>query len=236
MSIIIPSRKEWMLISHIIYKNEICRLDDKKYFIYVSKSGELLKVYRSGKIYRTFGNLNNDNKGYSNLRYAIRIYYKNDIIIASIPMQRYVMTAYISLPEDLTMVINHKDGNPMNNQLDNLEWMTSGDNQRHAYKTNLKKIYKGSEHRMAVINEGIVNNKIIPLLLNGYSDSEISKFLDNKISSSMINRIRHKKAWLSVTINYTFPTNKELRGDTMKNNKNILRQNMKNSTINKRLV
>ncbi len=36
--------------------------------------------------------------------------------------------------------INHKDGNGLNNSLDNLEWVTEEDNIRHSFENNLSKI------------------------------------------------------------------------------------------------
>ena len=52
---------------------------------------------------------------------------------------RIVAQAFIPNPENKPE-INHKDGNKLNNNVDNLEWVTSSENQLHAYRTGLQKV------------------------------------------------------------------------------------------------
>jgi hypothetical protein len=52
-------------------------------------------------------------------------------------VHRLVAKAFIG-DNDSSMSVNHKDGNKLNNAVDNLEWMTFADNNKHAYKNGLK--------------------------------------------------------------------------------------------------
>lgn len=52
-------------------------------------------------------------------------------------VHRLMMIAFKGYDEKRP-IVNHKDGNKLNNSLDNLEWTTSSENNRHAYATGLK--------------------------------------------------------------------------------------------------
>ena len=54
-----------------------------------------------------------------------------------IPLHKFVATAFIPNPEGKPE-INHKDGNKKNNCVDNLEWVTRSENQKHAVDNNLQ--------------------------------------------------------------------------------------------------
>lgn len=56
-----------------------------------------------------------------------------------ISIHRLVASAFISNPNNLPEV-NHIDGNKLNNNIKNLEWVTRKENSLHAYKIGLRKV------------------------------------------------------------------------------------------------
>ena len=65
-----------------------------------------------------------------------RGYYSVGIKRKTFMVHRLVALAFIRNPENKPFV-NHKDGNKVNNQVDNLEWCTAQENNQHARETGL---------------------------------------------------------------------------------------------------
>lgn len=57
-------------------------------------------------------------------------------------VHRLIAKAFLPKPSEKN-IINHKDGNKLNNRIDNLEWCTSKENMQHALMTGLCHPAKG---------------------------------------------------------------------------------------------
>lgn len=71
-------------------------------------------------------------------------------------MKTHRLLALMFIDGDKTLCVNHKDGNKLNNNLDNLEWCTLGDNNRHALETGL--VSKHKDFNVVVPSDEIVHN------------------------------------------------------------------------------
>ena len=97
-----------------------------------------------------------------------RGYYSVSIRKATHMVHRLVALAYIDNPENKPFV-NHKDGNKLNNNVENLEWCTCAENNAHARATGLhvqakghKMKYKSAESKAIAISNLKRHNKITP--------------------------------------------------------------------------
>lgn len=95
-------------------------------------------------------------KGYATVSLYVNGKYKH------LSVHRLVAEKYLPNPENKPQV-NHKDGNKLNNDVSNLEWVTHSENIRHAIDNNLIKYKVGKNHhrsKSVIDNNGIVYGSI----------------------------------------------------------------------------
>ena len=102
------------------------------------------KEYRNNRIVKEKilkGSKNED--GYFKIHISNKERHINKVVF----IHRLVAQTFIPNPNNLPQV-NHKDGNKLNNNINNLEWCTNLYNQRHAWKNGLHKAtWKKGEKR-----------------------------------------------------------------------------------------
>ena len=88
-------------------------------------------------------------------------------------------------------IVNHIDGNKLNNHWRNLHWTTSSINNKHAYDKGLKSSIKGSNKWNSKLNEESV--KEIKRLIKSMSCREIAILFE--VSTQTISDIKFKRKW-----------------------------------------
>ncbi|API90291.1 hypothetical protein BKP56_07050 [Marinilactibacillus sp. 15R] len=109
-------------------------------------------------------------------------------------LHRVVAEAFIPNPENKPE-INHIDGNKENNEVSNLEWVTSKENKRHAWENDLQVSVKGSEKPLAKLKE-----EDIASIRKEYREGCIQMELAEKygVARQTISSIVNMKAWKHV--------------------------------------
>lgn len=141
-------------------------------------------IYENGNIYseksKKYLKCSIDSKGYKYLDLT-----HSQCIYRCPKVHRLVALAFIPNPNNLPQ-INHKDGNKLNNNVDNLEWCTNIYNTIEAIKLGLKPIYEYH----GKIYQYTLENKLINVFEN---PSEACKYIGEKARGSNINRCIHGK-------------------------------------------
>lgn len=104
------------------------------------------EVYEDGQVYSYYRNrfLVGDITKQGYLQYTLSIDGKRTRIKA----HQLVANLFIDKPySDKELIINHKDGNKLNNHYSNLEWVTYYENNLHARKNNLNDISSSNHNR-----------------------------------------------------------------------------------------
>lgn len=133
------------------------------------KGHRLYEIDREGNVYRKDGKCKSKfaplkhsfsatpNKSYPNGYMSVTLVCSDAIDIhgnvydkdtyTHIKVHRLLAIAFLPNPENKPEV-NHKDGNKLNNSLDNLEWVTHQENIRHDIDTGLRVFEKGNKSPM----------------------------------------------------------------------------------------
>lgn len=112
-------------------------------------------------------------------------------------VHRLVAECFLENPNNYEY-INHKDNNPANNVVSNLEWCTIEYNNKYRFEHG-NACHKGSKSPRASITEEIAI-QIYTLGLSGkYTESELAKMFNT--TRSVVNKIRLNISWTHVTKN-----------------------------------
>jgi len=111
----------------------------------------------------------------------------------SIAVHRIIAEVFIENPKSLP-IVNHIDGNPSNNRVENLEWTTIKENVQHAVDTGLAS--RGEECTVAKLTEAQVI-VIISLIETGISVIDVSRRYG--VSAAAISHIWNGKTWKHIS-------------------------------------
>lgn len=124
----------------------MCKYEDDIYSGKVFEDNYI--AYPSGNIYNLHGEkiaYHTDKCGYSQTHLNGR----------STNVHREIATLFVE-NRDSKPCVNHKDGNKLNNNAENLEWCTHSENTIHAYRIGLEQKVCGEEHHAHKLNNEAV--------------------------------------------------------------------------------
>lgn len=112
----------------------------------------------------------------------------------SLVFHRIVACTFIPT-DDYTLTVNHKDGNKLNNRVDNLEWCTNTENMRHAFKNNLFKSRKGINNNANILSDEDVR-EIRTLYIPRHPEYNGTKLAEKYgVHPATIQAIVHHRIW-----------------------------------------
>lgn len=133
-------------------------------------------------------------------------------------------------------VINHKDGNKLNLNLNNLEWSTYSENNRHALKNNLRNSAHIDPEKCNLTKHTIDEVRAVcGYLQEGYSPKAIHELF--QIDYDFAQKIYKKETWKNISEKYDFSRvilyNKNFTIDDVKNIMRLYSIGCKNSEVAK---
>lgn len=118
----------------------------------------------------------------------------------SCKIHRLVAKAFLPTTEGKNCV-NHKDGVKTNNHIDNLEWCTQAENNKHAWENGLVTGLVGELNGRAILNEKLVHE-----ICKDYVEGLMPKDVIEKysITRNQAIKIKCKTTWKHITTQYNY--------------------------------
>jgi hypothetical protein len=128
-----------------------------------------------------------DNKGYFRTNLA------KDGVNKTVKVHRVVAEAFIPNPDNLPQV-NHKDGNKQNNCVENLEWCSASENQKHAFRLGLKTVdgENNPSHKLTPEQVEFIRTNYIPRHCEFGTTALGKRF---SVHRKTISRIVNQQSW-----------------------------------------
>lgn len=156
---------------------------DKERYDYLKDNLHLLDVDIVNGVVKNRTRSRINKKGYLAIKLNSREYRVHQVIVVAAGFNPTGMT------------INHKNGDKLNNCIDNLEIVSNAENMKHAFDTGLfdNRCFKGENHPTHKLTDKDVF-EIKRMLDEGYTQVEIaSKF---NVHQGTISRIKLNKSWV----------------------------------------
>lgn len=191
------------MINPIEFLDEVYKdieIDDVKPIYAVSNYGSVINKITGQMISMT---LTND--GYLRVGLATKSGGSKHFLV-----HRLVMMTFHPIDNSKDLEVNHLYGKKIDNYDKNLEWTTGLENCRHAFRTGLNKNIAETHANATLTNEQV--RFICASLQDGKSIKFIESELGDTNSKNLrreINAIKERKAWNSISKDYTFPEGNE---------------------------
>lgn len=160
-------------------------------------------ITKEGKV---FNSKNKELKLDSSTEYLRILLYYPDGTTRKQVVHRLVAKAFVPNPENKP-IVNHIDGNKLNNHFSNLEWVTIKENAEHASRLGLL-TYRGSNHHNSTYSEEVIEN-ILKLLSEGYRNCDVCSELG--LPKNIVSSVRNGASWKHLREKYNINTVRQKR-------------------------
>lgn len=149
-----------------------------------------------GQLYTDLGKTKMSNN-YTRNQYISNTLYEVDGTKIQFHRHRLVLMTFCPVDNMVNLQVNHKDGNKLNNRLENLEWTTPQENTQHAWDNGKCENMRGENHPLHKLSEEQVKEIYEKIISGNYSSlSQLAR--DYQVSNRTIGRIRDKISWKKV--------------------------------------